>query len=318
LKSIASAPAKVILFGEHFIVYGGKAILCSIDKRITVESTLVENNSIEIISELGTIKISKEEPLGNIDPKFKPIVFVAQKILKKFNSKSGLKILITSEIPSGVGLGSSSACCVAVSSSVSGLFANYTKEEILELAIEAEKTVFENTSGADTSICTFGGIMEYTKHGTKSLDLKPKFQLVIANSKIIHSTSEVVSRVKQFKDKQDDEFSLLCQNESSLIEEALESLRRNDVRKIGEKMTINQRHLQKIGVSNEILDSMISVVEDASYGAKITGAGDGGCIVILVDDSNLEKTLGALNKYECFATKIDTLGVEQKIVKNTA
>jgi mevalonate kinase len=317
LKSIASAPAKVILFGEHFIVYGGKAILCSIDKRITVESELIDNNTIQISSELGSIISSKDESIKNIDPKFRPLVFIAQKILKQFESKSGLKISIKSEIPSGVGLGSSSACCVAAASSISGLFTNYSKDEILKIAIEAEKTVFENASGADTNICTFGGIVEYTKQGTKNLDLKPKFHLVIANSKIIHSTSEVVLRVKQFREKQADEFALLCQNESSLIEEALDALKRNDRGAIGEKMLINQTHLQKIGVSNQTLDGMIRAVKGTSYGAKITGAGDGGCIIILVDESNLQKTLNVLKNYECFATKIDTLGVEQKTVRNT-
>lgn len=317
MKSIASAPAKVILFGEHFIVYGGKAILCSIDKRITVESELTDNNTIQISSELGSIISSKDESIKNIDPKFRSLVFIAQKILKQFESKSGLKISIKSEIPSGVGLGSSSACCVAAASSISGLFTNYSKDEILRLAIDAEKTVFENASGADTSICTFGGIMEYTKHGTKNLDLKPKFHLVIANSKMIHSTNEVVLRVKQFREKQDDEFSLLCQNESSLIEEALDALKRNDLEMIGEKMLVNQTHLQKIGVSNQTLDEMIRAVKGASYGAKITGAGDGGCIIILVDESNLQKTLDVLKNHECFATKIDALGVEQKTIKNT-
>ena len=311
MKSIASAPAKVILFGEHFIVYGGKAILCSIDKRITVESELA-GNDIQISSELGAIRVSKNEPIKNIDAKFRPLVFIAQKILKEFDSKSGIKITIKSEIPAGVGLGSSSACCVAAASSISWLFTNYSKEKILELAIQAEKTVFENASGADTSCCTYGGIMEYTKQGTKGLNLKPQFQFVIANSKMIHSTSEVVSRVKQFKEKQPDVFSALCENESSLIEEALDALKRNDLKTIGEKMQTNQLHLQKIGVSNQTLDQIINSIKDTAYGAKLTGAGDGGCVVALVNDSNLKKTLDALAKYECFATKIDTLGVEQK------
>jgi mevalonate kinase len=313
LKSIASAPAKVILFGEHFIVYGGKAILCAIDKRITVESELANSNTIQIESGLGSITIPKDEPIKNIDAKFRPVVFIAQTILKQFDSKSGLKISIRSEIPPGVGLGSSSACCVAAASSIFSLYEKKSKDEILKLALEAEKTVFENASGADTASCTYGGIMEYTKQGTKNLNLNPKFHLVIANSKITHSTSEVVSRVRQFKEKHSDEFSALCQNESSLIEEVLDALEKNNLEKIGEKMIINQTHLQKIGVSNQTLDSMVKSVRDVSYGAKLTGAGDGGCIVALVDEFNLEKTLDALASYECFATKIDTTGVEQKM-----
>lgn len=317
MKSIASAPAKVILFGEHFIVYGGKAILCAIDKKITVESKTSKSDIIQIDSDLGSIVIPKDEPIKNVDAKFRPIVFVAQKILKQFHSKDGLKILIRSEIPAGVGLGSSSACCVAAASSISGLFTKYTKEEILRLALEAEKMIFENASGADTASCTYGGIMEYTKQGTKRLSLNPKFQIVIANSKMIHSTSEVVARVKNYKENNSGEFAVLCQNESALIEDALDALQSNNLESIGEKMWINQSHLQKIGVSNHTLDSMTEKIRNIAHGAKLTGAGDGGCIIALVDDSNRKKTLDALSEYECFATKIDTLGVEQKTVNDT-
>lgn len=308
MKSVSSAPAKVILFGEHFIVYGGKAILCSINKRITVESELTKTDKIEINSELGSLAVPKKTNIKDIDSVFRPLVYLAQKILK---SDSGIKISIKSEIPSGVGLGSSSACCVAAASSILGLFAKPSKEEILKLAIDAEKTIFENASGADSNICVYGGIMEYSKNGVKRLDFNPKFKLVIANSKVAHSTTEVVSKVKKFKEKQPDVFSILCNNEATLIEEALGDLKKNDLKSLGQKMLVNQAHLEKIGVSNEILDSMLDSIKDVSYGAKITGAGDGGCIIILADGANLDKTLGVLrSKYECFAADIDTAGVK--------
>lgn len=310
MKSISSAPAKVILFGEHFIVYGGKAILCSINKRITVESELTKTDKIEINSDLGSLAVPKKTNIKDIDSVFRPLVYLAQKILK---SDSGIKISIKSEIPAGVGLGSSSACCVAAASSILGLFAKPSKEEILKLAIDAEKTIFENASGADSNICVYGGIMEYSKNGIKKLDLKPKFKLVIANSKVSHSTSKVVARVKQFKEKKPDVFSILCDNEASLIEEALQDLRKNDIKSLGKKMLVNQVHLEKIGVSNKTLDSMLDSIKDVAYGAKITGAGDGGCIIALVDGKNLDKTVDVLRpKYDCFSSDIDTSGVEQK------
>lgn len=315
MKSIASAPGKVILFGEHFIVYGGKAILCSINKRITIESQLSNSDKIKITSGLGTISVPKNESIQNIDPVFRPVVYVAQKILQKFKSDSGLAISIKSEIPAGVGLGSSSACCVAAASSVSGLFANYSKEEVLQLALEAEKTIFENASGADSTVCTYGGMLEYHRDGKiKKLDFVPKFQLVVADSKIMHSTSKVVSKVKKFKDDNPQIFSELCDKEGRLIEETLEALKENDLNVIGAKMNQNQTYLGKIGVSNDLLGAMLGAVNGVAYGAKLTGAGDGGCIIALVDDANLERTVGVLRSknYECFAAQIDTIGVEQK------
>lgn len=313
MKSTASAPAKIILFGEHFIVYGGKAVLCSIDKRITVESELTETGNIEIESGLGRLVIPKSDSYKNADSVFRPLVYIAQKMLGKFNSESGMIIRVSSEFPSGVGLGSSSACCVAAAGSISGLFGNHTKEEILKIAIDAERTIFENTSGADCTACVYGGILEYNKDGhIRKLESLPNFDLVVANSGIIHSTSKVVSMVRRFKDERQEIFSSLCMQESNLIEEALDALQKNDLAKIGKLMNQNQEFLEKIGVSNDILRSMISQVKGASYGAKITGAGDGGCIIALADKSNLDLALNALaEKYECFSAKIDTAGLEQ-------
>ncbi|MFI5416814.1 MAG: mevalonate kinase [Nitrososphaerales archaeon] len=313
MRSIASAPAKIILFGEHFIVYGGKAILCSIDKRITVESELTKTGQIEIESSLGRLKISKSDSYKNADSVFRPIIYIAQRMLEKFHSESGIKIIVRAEFPSGVGLGSSSACCVAAAGSISGLFGNHTKDEILKIAIDAERTIFENTSGADCTACVYGGVLEYNKDGhIQKLEFLPKFELVVANSGIIHSTSKVVSMVRQFKDKKQEFFTSLCTQEASLIEEALDALQKNDLVKLGKMMTQNQEILEKIGVSNETLSSMIGLVKDVSYGAKLTGAGDGGCIIALADKTNLDKTLSALaKKYECFSAKIDASGLEQ-------
>src|SRR5713226_4644668 len=167
MKSVASAPGKVILFGEHFVVYGIKAILCSIDKRITATSEIIDEKKIKIKSDIGNVEISTDSlstPNRSMDV-MKPFLYIAKKALEKLGKNVGIEIKIDSEIPVGIGLGSSSACCVAVTASVMGLFEKLPKEEILKIAIEAERTIFENTSGADCSVCTFGGLMEYDKIG---------------------------------------------------------------------------------------------------------------------------------------------------------
>jgi len=94
LKSIASAPGKIILFGEHFVVHGTKAILAAIDKRVTVTSTFTENKTIKVNSELGTIEVpvipaNNTSNLGTIYPisssheevksEFRPFVYLAIK-----------------------------------------------------------------------------------------------------------------------------------------------------------------------------------------------------------------------------------------------
>lgn len=310
MKSIASAPGKVILFGEHFVVYGTKAILCSIDKRIKVTSQLIDERKIRIKSDIGNVEVDVESALNDSDP-MRPFVYLAAHTLKKFKKNAGIEIKIESEIPPGIGLGSSSASCVAAAASIIGLFEKLSKEEILKMAIEAERTIFKNTSGADCSVCTFGGLAEYDiKNGFKKIISKADFDLVIANSKQSHLTSEVVERVRKFKEKNEELFASLYKQESSLIQDALLSLQKNDLLTLGSIMTKNQVFLEQIGVSTDKLDLLVREAEKTSFGAKITGAGGGGCIIVLVDKSNLNQTLTNLKNHgEVFATKIDYRGI---------
>jgi mevalonate kinase len=311
LKSKASAPGKVILFGEHFVVYGVRAILCAINKRITVTAEKIEGGKISIKSNIGNLELETGKLISEINSPLKPFYYLADKMLK--NENTGIEIIVESDIPLGVGLGSSSACCVAGAAAISRLFKKISKEEILALAIEAEKTIFENTSGADCTVCTYGGIMDYDKeNGFHKIESEPNFHLVIANSSIEHSTESVVKDVRKFKENDESGFSSLCKKESKLVEDVLELLKENDIKKLGTKVKENQEYLETIGISNEKLREMIKIGQTESFGAKITGAGGGGCIYALTDESNLEQTINQFkNKnYDCFSVKIDFKGLD--------
>ena len=310
MKSKASAPGKVILFGEHFVVYGVKAILCAINKRVTVTAEKIKEEKISIKSNIGDLELELNKPISEINSPLKPFYYLANKMIQ--NQSTGIEIKIESDIPLGAGLGSSSACCVAGAAAISKLFSEKTKEEILELAIEAERTIFENTSGADCTVCTYGGIIEYEKEkGFIKIKSEPNFHLIIANSNIKHSTESIVSKVKQFKNEDTERFSKLCNDESKLIEDVLQLLKENNIQKLGQKVVQNQKYLETIGISNEKLKDMIKIGQESSFGTKITGAGDGGCVFSLTDESNLENTINGFKKknYDCFSVKIDYDGL---------
>ena len=310
MKSKASAPGKVILFGEHFVVYGVKAILCSINKRVTVTAEKISDKKIVINSEIGNLILEPNKSISEINSPLKPFYYLANKVIK--NQNTGIQIKIDSEIPLGVGLGSSSACCVAGAAAIFKLFGDRSKEEILELAIEAERTIFENTSGADCTVCVYGGIMEYDKkQGFKKIEDEPNFQLVIANSNIEHSTESMVSEVKAFTIKNKEEFSKLLNQELELVEDVLKLLKENNTIELGEKINQNQKYLETIGISNNQLRKMIEIGQKTSFGAKITGSGGGGCIFAITDESNLEDTLKEFkdNNFECFSVEIDFKGL---------
>jgi len=310
LKSKASAPGKVILFGEHFVVYGIKAILCSINKRVTVTAEKISERKISINSKIGKLDLEPNESISEINSPLKPFYYLANKAIE--NEDTGIHIQIDSEIPLGAGLGSSSACCVAGTAAIFKLFGDISKKEILKLAIEAEKTIFENTSGADCTVCTYGGIMEYDKNnGFKKIEDEPNFQLIIVNSNIEHSTQSMVTKVKEFENKNKEEFSRLSSLESKLVEDVLKLVKENKTREIGEKINQNQKYLEILGISNNELTKMIKIGQESSFGAKITGSGGGGCIFALTDESNLQNILKEFKNrnYECFSAKIDFKGL---------
>jgi len=312
LKSIASAPAKIILFGEHFVVHGTPAILAAINKRVTVTSTFTENKTLKINSQLGTLEVPISSSHEEAKSEFKPFIYLANKMINSHQDVNGLEITINSDIPIGVGLGSSSACCVAATASISGLFKELSSEENLKMSIEAEKTIFPDTSGADCTVCTYGGIIEYDKiNGSEKNTDTSNLNLLIVNSMIPHSTKRSVEKVSKFKESNEDRFSQLCVSETKLIGEVNLALKNKDLITLGLKMSENQKYLEEIQVSNDTLHGMISSLKEISLGAKITGAGDGGCIIALVKDENLDKVPALLGKdKECFSAKIDTRGVK--------
>ena len=317
MKSIASAPGKIILFGEHFVVHGTKAILAAIDKRVTVTSTFTENKTIKVNSQLGTLEVPISSLYEEVKSEFRPFVYLANKIINSNQNVNGLEVTIDSDIPIGVGLGSSSACCVAAAASISELFKELSSEEILNISIEAEKTIFPDTSGADCTVCTYGGMIEYERFtGTKKIDNTFELNLVIANSMIPHTTKNSVERVSKFKENDEERFSQLCDLETKLISEVIIAMKNNDATTFGLKMSENQKYLEEIQVSNDTLRDMISSLNEISLGSKITGAGDGGCIIALVKDENVDQIPALLGKdKECFSAKIDTKGIVWKIEK---
>ena len=312
MTSKASAPGKIILFGEHFVVHGVKAILCAINKRAIVISKKNETQNIFIKSSLGENTIPISESLDNIESTFKPFFFIAKKIINENNFSNGVDIEIQSEIPIGAGLGSSSACCVAAALSISNLFSKLDKNQILELAIEAEKTIFPNTSGADCTVSVFGGIIDYQKdNGYKIIESNHEFDFIVVNSKKSHSTNIVVNRVNEFKNENKKIFDDLCDEESKLIEKAIDSLQKFDLETIGKCMAQNQIFLEQLGVSNDLLLSIVKLVEKETFGAKITGAGDGGCIIALTEKNKKDSVLEHIKvEYESYPVTIDKVGMQ--------
>ena len=313
--SKATAPGKIILFGEHFVVHGTHAVVCAINKRVSVTSETNDTAAISIESSLGKAAIPITEDVDTVEKKFRPFFFIAKEVISDHNFKNGINIKIESDIPIGAGLGSSSACCVAGAASISNLFSKPDISQILDMSIDAERTIFPKTSGADCTVSALGGIIEYQKESdTKSIKTEHDFDFVVVNLQKMHNTDAVVSRVNQFKEKNEDAFSELCKEEDNLISKAVDSLQTFDLDIIGKCMSQNQIFLERIGVSNNVLLDIVKSIEKETFGAKLTGAGDGGCVIALTEKSKKDSVVKNMSqKYETFPVTIEKTGMQVNI-----
>jgi mevalonate kinase len=317
-KGKASAPAKIILFGEHFVVYGNPAILASINRRITVETAKGKDGKVTIRSEIAagefdgsTFKLIEG---SNARASLEPIYFAARQALAAKKQQAGLEVDIVSDIPYGVGLGSSAAALVATIAAVDSLLGKADRKKICESAIEAERIIHKNSSGADCYVSTFGGLIQYSKgQEYKKIDAKAKLFLVIGDTGIKHNTGELVSSVRKLKEANQMVFAGLMSQSKDICNQALAALNNGNVDYLGMLMNENQLLLERLGVSHEKADELIDVARRAgALGAKITGAGGGGAIIALAATKEDSEAIAAGIKeagYNAFEVEIDSKGL---------
>ena len=157
----------------------------------------------------------------------------------------------------------------------------------------------------------YGGIIEYQRErGFSKINAENEFNFLIINSEQVHATDKVVERVKKFKEENEDIFSELCSEEERLITKALDSMKNNDLEIIGKCMAQNQIYLEQIGVSNDKLLSITKEIEKITFGAKITGAGDGGCIIALTQRNDDLSEYVNTTKYQTYHVTIQKTGMQ--------
>lgn len=226
----------------------------------------------------------------------------------------GFNISIKSDLPPGAGLGSSAAVSVATAAAANAcLNLNLSKSEISDIAFEAEKIVHGTPSGIDNTITTYGSAILYKKGSIRPVKIKSRIPITIGDTGIERSTAEWVKKVKLRRDRQKKIISPIINLIGSLVTESLKLLEKNDLPALGELMDINQGLLEAIGVSTFELEKLISVArKNGAYGAKLTGAGGGGCMIALSPETKQKQIAEAILKAKGkpIITKISTQGVK--------
>jgi mevalonate kinase len=325
LKATALAPGKIILTGEHFVVYGVPALVMAIDRYVRVNVEERSDRKILISSSLGPSGTYDGKEFipesGGVEAKtiLEPIRISAETVLKHFNEKYGLNIEITSTLPVAVGLGSSGASAVSTVAAVGKLLRkNLSREQIVRLSAEAERFVHVNPSGIDQSISTYGGVIAY-KLGKEfsRLKIKSGIPLVIGNTGIRRNTGKLVGNVRLRMEQLPKVMKPLLDVSERITIQASAALKQGDMDRLGLLMDMNHGLLMSLGVSNEALDKLVyAAKKGGALGAKLTGAGGGGCMIALTSLTGREAVAQSIADAEgtpIMVTKTDE-GVRSWIV----
>ena len=282
-----SAPGKVFLFGEHAVVYGKPGIAMAIKPRVFV-----------------TVRKS-QRPQRAKSP-----------YIDNCFEETGVtgSVYIRSQMPSSSGLGSSAAVTVATLSAINDEFAlGRSREDIANMAFEIEKKVQKGrASPTDTTVSAFGGIVLIT--GSSRRRLPPQnMHLVVGDSLVSHSTAKMVEQVGEFRKRQPQIVDPILDAIEGVSLAAIHHL--SNPKELGYYMDMNHGLLEALGVGHPQLSKLVLAARSAgAFGAKITGAGGGGCMVALCAKPIRHRVARAIEACDARAivTGIDTDGVRKE------
>jgi len=302
-KITVSAPGKLMLFGEHAVVYNHSCLVTAVSQRMRTIVEILETPSF--VLNAPDVKISNYEKLiknvgkGEI-PKGAMFIEIAVKNFKaRYGLKKGIKITTKSEFSSLFGFGSSSASTVCVLKALAELFGKkLSNKQLFDLAYKTVLDIQGRGSGFDIAAAIYGGTLYFQTGGKTIKLLKLKsLPLLVYYSGIKADTVLLMNQVKNLSQKFPAQIETIYNGIGEIIPLAQKMLVKNDWLAAGELMNINQGYLSALGVSTQKLSDMIYAVrENGGYGAKLSGAGGGDCIIGFAPQAKLTTIKKAVEK----------------------
>jgi mevalonate kinase len=310
----ASAPGKVIIFGEHFVLYNNEAIVAAINRRCFGIAEPTKDLGVRIDSniEMDSNPYTKEHvPKSNVQANrrklLQPLNAFCENIIKKYAPEVGLQIHIKSELVVGAGLGSSAASCVMLAGILRSIIAGTAGKEIssidrkwiFENALNGEQMIHNKSSGVDCYVSTYGGLVHFAgttgTSGITTIENQP-LPLFLINTRRSHETSKLVSHLRRLSMNRPRYFNEVARDASAISATGVRAIGKGSLEEIGRLMTDNHKLLRKVGVSNKEIEKIIGIcLRCGALGAKITGAGGGGCILVLARPETISVLNAALN-----------------------
>jgi mevalonate kinase len=293
--STAYAPGKVILFGEHAVVYGQPALAAPVTQ-VQTEVQINETRNPGIWIDAADIQLHSRLDLL---PPSHPIAATIHGTLDVLKTPipSGITILIRSTIPVASGLGSGAAVSVALIRAMAE-YAHKTlpNEQVSALAYETEKLHHGTPSGIDNTVITYVRPVYFIKgQPIKTVSVQKPFTIVIGDTGIAASTRESVQDVRAGWQKDRGRFESLFAAIGSIVRTARQSLEAGSPDGLGSLMDENHALLQEIGVSSPELDRLVASAKNSgALGAKLSGGGRGGNMIALVKAEETEAVAKSL------------------------
>lgn len=312
----ATAPGKVILFGEHSVVYGYPAISMGISLLSKCNIWRIDSNKIVIeLTDFNKHFEFKDlnQCLSELPNEFKQIKKGIELINNKMTEDiKNIKIELRSSILIGSGLGSSASTAVALIAAFSKFYElGMDNEKISQLAYEMEKIIHGTPSGIDNTTCTYGNLLYFQNKKYHIIDNLKDLEVLITYTGISHKTSIAIDQIRNLRKQFPDLTHKILNNMGEIAESAEQELKSGNLENLGYLMNINQGLLASLGISNHIIAEINDIaLENGAFGSKLTGAGLGGCVISIGND--LENLSHILNEkgFKTFLVNINPHGVK--------
>ncbi len=306
----ASAPGKVILFGEHAVVYGEPAIAVPVTttQATAIVSARVQSKPGEIWIEAPDISLSA--PLDQLDVDH-PLRTAIQIVIgdRDLNQVPSCKIQITSEIPPSSGMGSSAAISTAIIRAFSAFLGKrLSNEQVSDLTFEVEKIHHGNPSGIDNTVISYQKPIYYRKGDPfEFLTVGQAFTILIIYCGKPGNTRKAVSEVRERWQEEPEQYNQIFTRIGKITQSAKRIMEEENPDQLGPLMDENHELLCKIGVSSPELNQLVlAAKKGGALGAKLSGGGLGGHIIALVGE-NVDPIQRELEKAGAFSILINPI-----------
>jgi mevalonate kinase len=303
--TLASAPGKIILFGEHAVVYGRPALAVPVmqvhaDVDVAKSSRpgiWINAPDINLHAELDSLP--PDHPLAETIHRFFAPASSSQFPEVKMGGQRQIEIKITSTIPVASGLGSGAAVSVALIRALASYFDHLmTNEQVNALAFEVEKIHHGTPSGIDNTVITYAQPVFFIQgQPIETFKVGKAFTIAIGDTGIHAPTRESVADVRKLWETDAERWERVFDTIGNIVQQARQNIENGNMEELGSLMNQNHSRLQEMTVSSPELDKLVEAARaSGALGAKMSGGGRGGNMIALVKPDNARSVVRSLKE----------------------